>query len=48
LEVGFIKEKHMALWKRKKCLWSLPTTEEVFDKHGSLGRQMRVLRAARA
>jgi hypothetical protein len=48
LEVGFIKEKHMALWKRKKRLWSLLTTEEVFDEHGSLGRQMRVLRAPRA
>jgi hypothetical protein len=38
----------MTLWKRIKRLWTLLTTEEVFDEHGSLGRRTMVLRAPRA
>ncbi len=37
----------MTLWKRIKHLWMLLTTEEVFDEHGSLGRQTMVRRAPR-
>jgi hypothetical protein len=29
----------MTLWKHPKRLWTLLTTEEVFDKHCSIGRQ---------
>ena len=29
----------MAMWKRLKRLWTLLTTEEVFDEHGSIGRR---------
>jgi hypothetical protein len=38
----------MTIWKRAKRLWTLLTTEEVFDEHGSLGRQTMVRRAPRA
>jgi hypothetical protein len=34
--------------KRLKRLWTLLTTEEVFDEYGSLGRRTRVRRAPRA
>jgi hypothetical protein len=34
--------------KRLKRLWTLLTTEEVFDEHGSLGRRTIVRRAPRA
>jgi hypothetical protein len=37
----------MTIWKRIKRLWALLTTEEVFDKHGSIGRQSMVRRAPR-
>ncbi len=29
----------MTLWKHPKRLWTLLTTEEVFDEHCSIGRQ---------
>jgi hypothetical protein len=29
----------MTIWKRIKRLWTLLTTEEVFDEHGSRGRR---------
>jgi hypothetical protein len=35
----------MTHWKHPKRLWTLLTTEEVFDEHGSIGRQS-VLRGA--
>ena len=37
----------MTNWKRIKRLWTLLTTEEVFDEHGSLGRPRIVRRAPR-
>ena len=37
----------MTLWKRMKHLWTLLTTEEVFDEDGSLGRRTMVRRAPR-
>jgi hypothetical protein len=37
----------MTIWKRIKRLWTLLTIEEVFDEHGSLGRQTVVRRAPR-
>jgi hypothetical protein len=37
----------MTLVKRVKSLWSLVTTEEVFDEHGSRGRRKTVRRAPR-
>jgi hypothetical protein len=37
----------MTIGKRIKRLWSLLTTEEVFDEHGSLGRRTTVRRAPR-
>ena len=37
----------MTNWKRIKHLWTLLTTEEVFDEHGSRGRRRRVRRAPR-
>ena len=40
-------EVNMTLSKRLKRLWSLLTTEEVFDEHGSLGRRSMVRRAPR-
>jgi hypothetical protein len=42
------KEVNVSLWKRAKRLWTLLTTEEVFDEHGSLGRRKMVRRAPRA
>ena len=38
----------MTLSKLIKRLWTLLTTEEVFDEHGSLGRRSMVRRAPRA
>ncbi len=38
----------MGLSKRLKRLWTLLTTEEVFDEHGSRGRRNVVRRAPRA
>ncbi len=38
----------MTLWKRMKRLWTLLTTEEVFDEYGSRGRRGVVRRASRA
>jgi hypothetical protein len=38
----------MTIQKRLKRLWVVLTTEEVFDEHGSLGRQSKVRRAPRA
>ncbi len=38
----------MTFWKRAKRLWTLLTTEEVFDEHGSLGRRTVIRRAPRA
>ena len=38
----------MTSWKRVKRLWTLLTTEEVLDEHGSLGRRTVVRRAPRA
>jgi hypothetical protein len=38
----------MSLSKRLKRLWTLLTTEEVFDEHGSRGRRSVVRRAPRA
>ncbi len=37
----------MTMWKRIKRLWTLLTTEEVFDEHGSRGRRRMVRRAPR-
>jgi hypothetical protein len=37
----------MSLSKRLKRLWTLLTTEEVFDEHGSRGRR-KVRRAPRS
>ena len=37
----------MTIGKRIKRLWSLLTTEEVFDEHGSRGRRKLVRRAPR-
>jgi hypothetical protein len=37
----------MTIWKRIKRLWTLLTTEEVFDEHGSLGRRTVVRKALR-
>jgi hypothetical protein len=37
----------MTIWKRMKHLWTLLTTEEAFDEHGSLGRRTMVRRAPR-
>ena len=37
----------MNLWKRVQRLWTLWTTEEVFDEDGSSKRVTRVLRARR-
>jgi hypothetical protein len=37
----------MTLRKRIKRLWTLLTTEEVFDEHGSRGRQKIARRAPR-
>ena len=37
----------MTTWRRIKRLWTLLTTEEVFDEQGSLGRRMVVRRALR-
>jgi hypothetical protein len=41
-------EVNMSLSKRLKRLWTLLTTEEVFDEHGSRGRRSMVRRAPRA
>ncbi len=38
----------MTIWKRAKRLWTLLTTEEVFDEGGSLGRRTMIRRAPRA
>ncbi len=38
----------MTLWKRMKRLWTLLTTEEVFDEYGSCGRRSVVRRAPQA
>ncbi len=38
----------MTIWKRIKRIWTLLTTEEIFDEQGSLGRQTMVRRAPRA
>ncbi len=38
----------MTFSKRLKRLWTLLTTEEVFDERGSLGRRSMVRRAPRA
>ncbi len=38
----------MTLSKRLRRIWTLLTTEEVFDEHGSLGRRSMVRRAPRA
>ena len=38
----------MTLSKRLRRLWTLLTTEEVFDEHGSRGRRSVVRRAPRA
>jgi hypothetical protein len=37
----------MTLVKRVRNLWTLLTTEEVFDEHGSHGRRKMVRRAPR-
>jgi hypothetical protein len=37
----------MTDWKRIKRLWTLLTTEEVFDEHGSRGRRKIGRRAPR-
>ena len=37
----------MSIKKLLKRLWDLLTTEEVFDEHGSRGRQNMVRRAPR-
>ena len=37
----------MSIKKRLKRLWTLLTTEEVFDEHGSRGRRTMVPRAPR-
>ena len=38
----------MSLKKRIKRLWTLLTTEEIFDEHGSRGRRSVVRRLPRA
>ena len=37
----------MSIKKRIKRLWTLLTTEEVFDEHGSRGRRTMVRRVPR-
>jgi hypothetical protein len=37
----------MTLIKRLRRLWTLLTTEEIYDEHGSLGRRTMVRRAPR-
>jgi hypothetical protein len=37
----------MTNWKRVRRLWTLLTTEEVFDEHGSRGRRKVARRAPR-
>ena len=37
----------MTYWKRIKHLWTLLSTDEVFDEHGSRVRSKRVRRAPR-
>ena len=37
----------MTYWKRIKRFWTLLNTEEVFDEHGSRGRQKLMRRAPR-
>jgi hypothetical protein len=37
----------ITLWKRAKRLWTLLTTEEVFNEDGTSKRVTRVLRAGR-
>ena len=44
----FETEVDMSIKKRLTRLWTLLTTEEVFDEHGSLGRRTVVRRAPRA
>jgi hypothetical protein len=38
----------VTIWKRIERIWTLLTTEEVFDGHGSRGRRKRVRRLPRA
>ena len=45
--LDFKKEVRMTLWKHAKRLWTLLTTEEVFDEHGPMGRQSVVGSAPR-
>jgi hypothetical protein len=47
LNPRFEKEVNVTLWKRAQRLWTLLTTEEVFDEHGSRGRRKVVRRAPR-
>ena len=37
----------MTNWKRIKRLWTLLSTDEVFDEHGSRGRRKVVRKAPR-
>jgi hypothetical protein len=46
-ETLFETEVDMSIKKRLKRLWTLLTTEKVFDEHGSLGRRSMVRRAPR-
>ena len=46
-ETLFETEIDMSIKKRLKRLWTLLTTEKVFDEHGSLGRRSMVRRAPR-
>jgi hypothetical protein len=47
LNSRFEKEVNVTLWKRVQHLWTLLTTEEVFDEHGSRGRRKMVRKAPR-
>jgi hypothetical protein len=37
----------MTIWKRMRRLWTLLSTDEVFDEYGSRGRRKLVRRAPR-
>jgi hypothetical protein len=47
LDPRFEMEASMTLMKRAKRLWTLLSTDEVFDEHGSRGRRKMMRRAPR-
>jgi hypothetical protein len=47
LNLDLRRRRGMTNWKRVRRLWTLLTTEEVFDEHGSRGRRKVARRAPR-